>query len=52
MTGRGATGWVRCRGGQREGGDGEGQKEGGDGEVGKGEGENKGQEEGGFHRWI
>ena len=35
-----------------EGGDEEGQKEGGDGEVGKGEGENKGQEEGGFHRWI
>ena len=24
MTGRGATGWVRWRGGQREGGDGEG----------------------------
>ena len=29
-----------------------GKKEGGDGEVGKGEVENKGQEEGGFHRWI
>ena len=31
---------------------GRGQQEGGDGEVGKGEGEKKGQEERGFHRWI
>ena len=38
----------RWRWGKWEGGDEEGQKEGGVGEFGKGEGENKGQEEGGF----
>ena len=31
---------------------GRGQQEGGDREVGKQEGEKKGHEEGGFHRWI